>query len=138
VVTNVNDVPYNSYFNCEEHITVTREGDHKCRYVVSAAVVFSKNTYMKGTILTKTFSDFNDEYQVLPSPPSPGATTSRTSSNRKKKTRRSPTNRNAKNLEKASPATWSSRPRRSKGLVRSLITPAAFPRTKRAAQCSPS
>ena len=54
------DVPYHSYFNCEEHITVMKEGETKCRYTVKSVIVFNKNTYMKGTIISKTFSDFNE------------------------------------------------------------------------------
>lgn len=54
------DVPYHSYFNCEEHITVIKEGETKCRYTVKSVIVFNKNTYMKGTIISKTFSDFNE------------------------------------------------------------------------------
>ena len=53
------DVPYHSYFHCEEHIVLTREADSKCRYVVNTAVVFSRQTYMMGTIIAKTFADLN-------------------------------------------------------------------------------
>ena len=28
------DVPYASYFNCEEHITVIKEGEKKCRMTI--------------------------------------------------------------------------------------------------------
>ena len=59
------DVPYHSYFNCQEHITVSRESDSKCRYVVNAAVIFNKHSALKGTIINKTFADFNEDYQVL-------------------------------------------------------------------------
>ena len=53
------DVPYHSYFNCQQHINVSREGDSKCRYVVSAAVIFNKHSALKNTIITRAFSDFN-------------------------------------------------------------------------------
>jgi hypothetical protein len=51
------DVPYSSYFNCEEHIMVTKEGDKKCRMTVQLSIVFNKSTYMKGTILGRTQGD---------------------------------------------------------------------------------
>ena len=58
------DVPYHSYFNCEEQIVVSRESDSKCRYVVNTAVIFNKPSALKGTIISKTFADFNEDYQI--------------------------------------------------------------------------
>ena len=51
------DVPYAAYFNCEEHIVISNEGDKKCRMVIELAIIFNKSTYMKGTILARTFGD---------------------------------------------------------------------------------
>ncbi len=51
------DVPYAAYFNCEEHIVISKEGDKKCRMVIELAIIFNKSTYMKGTILARTFGD---------------------------------------------------------------------------------
>lgn len=61
----MNDVPYHSYFNCEEDVQVLPEGDSRCRYIVKAMVVFNKHTYMKGTIISKTFKDFAEDYKVI-------------------------------------------------------------------------
>ena len=58
------DVPYHSYFNVEEYITVKHESDSKCRYVVNSAVLFHKQSSLKNTIISKTFADLNQDYQV--------------------------------------------------------------------------
>ena len=59
------DVPYCSYFNCEEHIKVTRQGENKCRYVTTTVVIFNKKTMMMGTLISRTFADFNEDYKVV-------------------------------------------------------------------------
>lgn len=58
------DVPYAAYFNCEEHIMITKDGDKKCKMTIETAIIFNKSTYMKGTILSRTFGDLKEEYEV--------------------------------------------------------------------------
>ncbi len=58
------DVPFSSYFTCEEHITIEKEGETKCKFNCSSAIVFNKGTYMKNTILTRTFGDLKEDYIV--------------------------------------------------------------------------
>jgi len=58
------DVPFSSNFTCEEHSSITREGDTKCKYVCEMAIVFNKATYMKNTILSRTFEDLKEDYKV--------------------------------------------------------------------------
>ena len=59
----MSDVPYAAYFNCEEQITISKEGDKKCRMTVLGSVVFNKSTYMKNTIISRTFGDVKEEYE---------------------------------------------------------------------------
>lgn len=61
----MSDVPFSSYFTCEEHIKIEKEGDTKCKFNCSSAVVFNKSTYMKNTILTRSFADLKEDYIVI-------------------------------------------------------------------------
>lgn len=62
VVTQMGDVPYSSYFTCEEEINITKDGDKKCKMEVLLSILFNKSTYMKGTILSRTQGDMKGDY----------------------------------------------------------------------------
>lgn len=64
VITQMTELPYSSYFHVEEHITITKETEAKCKFVCLTGIVFNKATYMKNTILTKTFEDLQLDYKV--------------------------------------------------------------------------
>ena len=34
IVTQMAEVPYAAYFNCEEHIVISKDGDKKCKMVI--------------------------------------------------------------------------------------------------------
>jgi hypothetical protein len=59
------EIPYSAYFHVEEQVTVTKETDAKCKFVCYTGVVFNKATYMKGTILSRTFEDLQADYKVM-------------------------------------------------------------------------
>ena len=64
IITQMADIPYSSYFNCEEHISVDKEGDNKCKFVIDTAIIFNKATSFKNTILTRTYADLSGDYKV--------------------------------------------------------------------------
>ncbi len=51
------DVPYSNYFTVNCYLSILKDGDKKCKMVVDMSIVFSKSTYMKGKILSKTIID---------------------------------------------------------------------------------
>ena len=56
---------------------IKKETEAKCKLVCQTGVVFNKATYMKSTILTRTFEDLEIDYKVIMTPCSSGATMSR-------------------------------------------------------------
>lgn len=60
------EIPYSSYFHIEEDLIIKRETDAKCKLVCHTGVVFNKATYMKTTILTRSFEDLEEDYKVNP------------------------------------------------------------------------
>lgn len=64
IITQMADVPYSAYFQVEEQVVVTKEGESKCKYLISSGVVFNKATYMKGTIINRTFQDLQEDYKL--------------------------------------------------------------------------
>lgn len=64
VVTQMADVPYSAYFTCEQKISVTKDGDKKCKMEVLLSIVFNKSTYMKNTIMSRTQGDMKEDYEV--------------------------------------------------------------------------
>ena len=56
------DIPYCTYFQCEEVFKVISDGEKKCKLIIEAGIVFNKSTYMKNTIISKTLTDLKDEY----------------------------------------------------------------------------
>lgn len=58
------DIPYSAYFHVEENISVTKETENKCKFTCYTGIVFNKATYMKGTILSRTFEDLHLDYKV--------------------------------------------------------------------------
>jgi hypothetical protein len=64
VITQMSDLPYSSCFTVEEHMTIHKETDTKCKFTCEAAVVFNKSTMMKNKILERTFADIIEDYSV--------------------------------------------------------------------------
>ena len=58
------DVPYCTYFNVEEHLKITSEGERKCKMIIESSIMFNKYTSFKNTIIKKTYNDFMEEYEV--------------------------------------------------------------------------
>lgn len=61
----MSDLPYSAYFHVEENISVTKETENKCKFACYTGIVFNKATYMKGTILSRTFEDLQLDYKVI-------------------------------------------------------------------------
>lgn len=62
IVTQMGDVPYSNYFVVNTNIDIVKDTDTKCRMIVHMSIVFSKSTYMKNTILTKTMADMKEDF----------------------------------------------------------------------------
>ena len=58
------DVPYSNYFVVNNYVEILKDGETKCKMSVEVNVVFNKSTYMKGTILGRTFPDVKEDYNV--------------------------------------------------------------------------
>ena len=63
IVTQMGDVPYASYFNAQEFITVKPDGG-KCKLSIEAAIVFNKGTYLKNTLIKRTLADLKSDWEV--------------------------------------------------------------------------
>jgi hypothetical protein len=75
----MSEIPYSAYFHVEEDLVIKKETDAKCKLVCQTGVVFNKATYMKSTILTRTFEDLLIDYKVTIGLCSSGAIMSRRS-----------------------------------------------------------
>lgn len=62
IVTQMGDVPYSNYFVVNAGLNILKDTDTKCRMLVDMSIVFSKSTYMKNTILTKTMADMKEDF----------------------------------------------------------------------------
>lgn len=58
------DVPYASYFNCQEQITIKAHEDKKCKLKVNACCIFNKSSYLKKMIQERTINDLKKDYEL--------------------------------------------------------------------------
>lgn len=63
-VTQMADVPYAAYFNCQEQISIRAQEDKRCKLKIEASVVFNKSTYMKKIIQARTLKDLKGDYEL--------------------------------------------------------------------------
>jgi hypothetical protein len=60
----MNEIPYCNYFVVNNYLEILKDGDTKCKMNVDMSIVFSKSTYMKGKIVSRTITDMTDDYNV--------------------------------------------------------------------------
>jgi len=58
------DVPYASYFNCQERISIRAQDEKRCKLKVEAEVVWNKSSYMKKMIRERTLKDLKADYEL--------------------------------------------------------------------------